>query len=725
MRSALALGAIVAIAIVALAVVNPPNRPPERSTEPATTQTPVAAASSAAPTEAPLREVVPGLRTRAAGVIPRDFRYARVTAGGVSRLYLVDLSASREPVEVAQVDVPGSSSGAFVDLLVRDSTTPDGSLVVLAAPGRLYALRAVTGDATLIVEAQGVSGPVVSVDGRSLAFQRASAQGDINGVWVTLDGGPPRLLVGEDPGFVGSPPWPFFWTSARTLGVQATAGEGSSAVALVDAGGSAISFDPSSFRFAGAALQLAHPANGVDASRGERDLLFWSSRGPFGGISILWTYDARTAQTRELYRPADFGVSRASWHPSGDRLATVEQGLGFGLRSIWVRQADGTARRELETAEEIRDVWWSRDGTVLYALISTGSSTLRVDDVDNRRTMALVCAQGAGRACPAPTPTPTPRPSPQLAPGPIPWRIIGGVEACGTVRSYTPGTSTTDGSLAIGSRTFRVVPGFSHGATGFTPAPGTDMCVFGGLGDPPGTNSGAWPVPRYVCGYVLDFRPADRLTMLESRDNGLVTLQVSATAALGADVSRTHLRCFDISVDATTGDAQIVRRTNASGEEIRCGVVRRYAPPSPTAAGSITIGSQAYAIRQGVAYSGDPAGQRSDPMSVGNAFCVNGIVEDDGYLSAYGPARSVATGSSECGSVLAYRPPTASTPGEIRLHLTASGRAIPPGFDVGNDPLGYRCFAYAFDGQGDMIVARRIDRLPMVVTSSPWPTRAP
>jgi hypothetical protein len=212
--------------------------------------------------------------------------------------------------------------------------------------------------------------------------------------------------------------------------------------------------------------------------------------------------------------------------------------------------------------------------------------------------------------------------------------------------------------------------------------------------------------------------------MIEQRDRGLVTFTVAATAGIGTDVSRTHLRCFGLGIDPATGDAQITGYAVGSREEVGCGVVKIYTPPTDQSRGSVTLGSHTYVIRAGVVYAGDPAGQRADPLRPGLTVCLNGLVDNEGILTEHGPDRLTA-GSLECGQVLSYLAPTASTPGEVRLAVGSSPKVIPVGVDVGDDPPGYRCFSFELDARGDLVVARRTDRLPPVVTSKPWPTRAP
>ncbi len=710
-----------------------PLTPSPRASAAATSSV-TASASPGSPTPGPLLEVLPGLRLAAVRTIPRDFLYARVISNGIEHIYLLDLSGAREPAEVAQRDVPGL--GAAVGLLQLSAVTPDGELLLLAStppgPQRTYAIRPATGDAMLVLEQADAQEPVLSPDGRWFAFTRFTQSIGTNGVWVeAIAGGAPRLLVTEDPSWNGSPPRAMFWASERLVAVNASVGEASSLVAVVDVDAAVVTFDATRAMFSGSA-RLLGPAFGADPSRGDADLLLWYTVTPFGGRTSVTAYDVQSGRSRQLYVPAaQVGLNGARWHPDGTRIATIE-GLfpGGGVTSLWVRQSDGVATRQLEDSD-LAAAWWSRDGRALFAQLTShvGARTIRIDDLTNHRTVATLCEQGAGRACAAVTPTPTPKPTPAPLAGPIPWRAIGGVEACGTVRSFAAPTSSAAGQLSIGSRTFGLAPGYGYRGTGFVPTSGMDMCVWGGLGDPSGVESGAGPLDHSTCGYVVDRPAPDRLVLMTRRDRGLLTLTVAATAGIAADISRTHLRCFDVAVDPS-GDAQLIGRTPSSTltsrEEVGCGTVKLYVPPTVSSAGSISLGSRTYPIRAGVSYSGDPAGQRIDPVRPGVALCLNAVIEDDETISAHGPDRVLGTaGSLECGQVVIYRAPTTSTPGEVRLYVGSSTKAIPIGVDVLDDSPSYRCFALELDARGDLVVARRTDRLPPVATSTPWPTHAP
>jgi hypothetical protein len=336
------------------------------------------------------------------------------------RVLLLDLDAAVSPtvggvtraIEVASVGVPvppGSQSAPAV----TTSASADGRTVIIIATHpelrqTIFALDVVAGTARMLFDGPSVAAAIVSPDGTRFAFARSTGGvgGDpiVEGLWVGSTSGPDvRRVVASEPGRVGSPPTPIAFLAAG-LAIRATAGEGDYRIFLVGLAGGEARFDASSgdVRFSGG--EVRELSRGLGLDRGdERTVLVWSSRSLFGGDTFVASVDVATGTARELYRPGPIAtIELAAWHPARDRYLVVESAMCCGLaipRTVTVGRVDGSATKVAESAT-IGEVWWSRDGSRLFAIGGGDDATASVSDLLTRAAVLSYCLRGPGPPCP-------------------------------------------------------------------------------------------------------------------------------------------------------------------------------------------------------------------------------------------------------------------------------------------------------------------------------------
>jgi hypothetical protein len=161
--------------------------------------------------------------------------------------------------------------------------------------------------------------------------------------------------------------------------------------------------------------------------------------------------------------------------------------------------------------------------------------------------------------------------------------------------------------------------------------------------------------------------------------------------------------------------------------------VKAYVPATTAASGQITVGSRSFRIAAGTAYTGDPAGDRTDRTTVGQAMCVVSTLDPGGAIVEY-LTRVMDTNITATAS--AYAPPSGSTAGiailsyqsryELRIPATLDGT-----IDVARNTY---CFSSTVDTNGDMtasavltcptggVGAAAATTTPSVATASASPT---
>jgi hypothetical protein len=300
------------------------------------------------------------------------------------------------------------------------------------------------------------------------------------------------------------------------------------------------------------------------------------------------------------------------------------------------------------------------------------------------------CGSVAAPATASP-PAPTPTTPAALLAAPL--------EACGTVKAWTPPTAAQPGSITVGSMTHSVNPGTNHGATGFVVKTGTDMCVFGGLDGQPTPYHGATVIDSPFCGAVLAFSAATpgaagAVTLLHF---AAVTLSIPAAVDLG--VPRLGVRrCLAV---GTTSAGEAVARGRAAPSILDmelglwCGAVKSYATGS-----AIAIGSKRWEMTGGTAYdTGGPNGP--DRTTAGKRMCLTAALDDQGRITRY---LTSDMPPQEGGVVTSYAPSTAATPGTLvfsyKYVRTVAAGATLQELEVGKNA----CVTLGLDAAGDGVV---------------------
>ena len=196
---------------------------------------------------------------------------------------------------------------------------------------------------------------------------------------------------------MSSPPQPIAWSpDGRWLTVAAGQGDGGPQVAVVDPAGGETHYDATANAFVGGRARVLGPGYSVDWRGGESALLITSSRSAFGGRTQISAADVTTGAIRSRYRPAsDVSLGPAVMHPSLDRYAFRESPFGPpGTSSVvWVRRLDGTATKVAESAF-LGELWWSRDGTKLFAVTGGDDSTGAISNLLGTGGGATFCRRG-------------------------------------------------------------------------------------------------------------------------------------------------------------------------------------------------------------------------------------------------------------------------------------------------------------------------------------------
>lgn len=301
------------------------------------------------------------------------------------------------------------------------------------------------------------------------------------------------------------------------------------------------------------------------------------------------------------------------------------------------------------------------------------------------------------------------------------------LQVCGTLRQHQPAAASVGGALTIGTRSYVVAPGTVAGNGGVTVAIGGDLCVQASQGGTTG---------QLVYYLFFPLRPGDRAC-----GNHLASTQTATTIA--ADFGELTLRrgsavppgqgteriCYALEVDRPSGDlvaTGVLPIRDIDRERVsHCGTVSAYTRATATSSGSLVIGSRSYRIAAGVAYTGDPAGDRTDRTAVGSNVCLGATLGTGGEIVEYltGPFRP-NTG----GVVIAYTLPSGGRSGIATLSYgSRSTLRIPAAIDAAVDLSrgGSHCFSTTVDGSGDMSASAVIQCQQGVATGPGPATGAP
>jgi hypothetical protein len=281
------------------------------------------------------------------------------------------------------------------------------------------------------------------------------------------------------------------------------------------------------------------------------------------------------------------------------------------------------------------------------------------------------------------------------------------LQVCGTLRAHSPATTTAEGSLRIGTRTYPIASGVTAGNGGVEVAVGRNLCVTASLG----LTSGR--LVRYlffgmltgdrVCGNIV--RPASAESFAMRADFGELTL-LRGTPALTIDNPGMRA-CYAFQVDAVSGDLVATTKTpvrDAFSDRERvtkCGTVKAYTPATAAASGQITVGSRTFRIAAGTIYTGDPAGDRTDRTTLGQSMCLTSTLDTGGAIVEY---LTRTMDASITGTASAYTPPSGSAPGiAILSYASRYELRIPPALDATIDVArNSYCFSTTVDANGDL-----------------------
>lgn len=319
-------------------------------------------------------------------------------------MLLFDEDSARPPVEVLRsgpVPVPPGPDVRSEDF----SVSADGRVLVLRRrlseqQTTYYELRPENGVVRALLSAADLGPPIVSADGSRFAYARTTEDPALHGTWlfaIAPSAPAPVRLITDQPQRVSSPPQPIAWSpDGRWLAVAAGQSDSGPQIAVVDPAGGETHYDATANAFVGGRARVLAPGYSVDWRGGASALLITSSRSAFGGRTEIFTADVTTGATRSLYRPAsDVSLGPAVMHPSLDRYAFRESPFGPpGTTSVvWVRRLDGAATKVAESAF-LGELWWSRDGTRLFAITGGDDSTGAISNLLGTGGGTTFCRRG-------------------------------------------------------------------------------------------------------------------------------------------------------------------------------------------------------------------------------------------------------------------------------------------------------------------------------------------
>jgi hypothetical protein len=396
---ALLLGFVLAVFIgfTAIGRERPPATAGSPAPRPVTSAPPTATASPVQPSLAPGDVSVQMTKT----AVPAEFRYLVLGGGNDFRVMLLDLDAGKTS-ELAVVHVARAASApALTYALISSSADGRAVLLLVVVPeatSSVFLLRPETGDARALVRG-AVARAEISPDGARFAVGRNEPDRSLAGLWIgTVADGAARRLVADDPQFAGSPPVPFaFSPDAGLLVFGLGLGETGYRAMLMPVGSAEARVDRSSgdARLEGGGAAALGPGAGAQF-RSAQEIFVWSSRSLFGGESVAYSYDLATKRATQLYRPSgDTLLGPAVWRPGAAEYATVERPscCGLGAGAVWLRGRDGAARR-LGEWPFLGEVWWSRDGSRLFATMGGDDATGEVTDLLTGRSVMRFCRRG-------------------------------------------------------------------------------------------------------------------------------------------------------------------------------------------------------------------------------------------------------------------------------------------------------------------------------------------
>lgn len=392
------------LALLALVLVTgcvPVTLPaPAMSPSPSVTVTDTSTASLRIGTPLVPEPPTAGIAARGGIVVPANARLIAITdaLSAMTRAWLVDLSGGADPINVAAWR--GPRAGIASETI---SASADMRIAVVGAWGpaghaALYAYDVPAGRTTLLYEDPATDvpsylSPAITPDGIKVAFQTNE---DVR-VMSTAGGAAQRLVAHPEPNNVYGTWHPIAWSARGTLLAVQRSSEGQSELAIVPA--------------AGGAARVLGAGTSADWRADEPQLVVTGGVGPFGGRNLMYTYDVIAGVKRDLdvtAWPLGSSIGAPHWDPSSDRFAiTISQNYARP-RDVWTRTPTGPATKEPAPGRDLLHTWWSRTGSVLYALVARedaikelGTANLEVIVLSSGRRIATFC-RGDTRGGPCP-----------------------------------------------------------------------------------------------------------------------------------------------------------------------------------------------------------------------------------------------------------------------------------------------------------------------------------
>jgi len=397
MRSAVALFVGALVVACTIPVASPSNPSANASANPSASPSPTTTATETA-SPSPGAVSGPSVFVTARPVpIPPDPHFIVPWS---TRLLLLD-PAAKSATEVAAIDIRGQTEPGYPYETV--SSSRDGRvllLTVVASPthSSLFLIRPESGEAHLMLEGVPLQRGMISPDGSRFAFGWNALDPTQTGLWIgrVADRSMRRVLA-EDPQH-RFPPVPLaFSPDSATL----VFGIGTTHVliaGLVPTESPELRVDRSREPTVPDATMIGFATAAEFISPGE---LFISSSAQFAA-SAAYTYDLARRVSVELYRPDNLGME-AKWRPGAQAFATLERPLLSGANPpgiAWLRGRDRSAQKIRGVAGGIGGMWWSRDGTKLYALVGGDDSNGGVVDLLTGSSVMSYCRRGgAPGAC--------------------------------------------------------------------------------------------------------------------------------------------------------------------------------------------------------------------------------------------------------------------------------------------------------------------------------------
>lgn len=318
--------------------------------------------------------------------------------------------------------------------------------------------------------------------------------------------------------------------------------------------------------------------------------------------------------------------------------------------------------------------------------------------------------------------------------GMYPLQAAYALRVCGRVTGFEEATSTGEGSVSVGTRSYRIAPGGRYLEMHVRVRVGDARCILAQVdadrrltefwahaADP--ERYGDWPIPA-----LRDHGVVTEFLAPTATQDGRITLDAGASSYPVARGSALPTRVLGREIGIAMqlqpdGDAEVIgwsagasmgAHPGAAAYDGVCGRVAAIAIATPSAPGSVTAGDRTFVVAEGV-YLGWGGVSRwgADPL-VGVDVCVSGVRASDGRLVSYTITDMFPMNAGLCGEVLALDADrshlrlASDTVGMSGRHRIRRGTPLPEGF------AGRTCFdrLVASDGVAEIVRVQGLDPVP-------------